>query len=162
MRRDTHKWDVRVSRELALYYLNLKKMGNNYFYKLDLAQATEVIRLMSESYNIPPPGDIKVDIKYLKKNNAVGMCFQEGRGTIYMFHRSHIVTILHEFYHHLEFRTGAFDSSDHKRHGHIFGDKAYDLIRKSVRELEGKTGKRMKQPETNKRTQREPIIIECE
>ena len=48
-------WDLKVSKQMIYFYNTTKKNGNNYFWNFNLEKAVQLVKILSESYNIRVP-----------------------------------------------------------------------------------------------------------
>ena len=132
MLKEIKNWDIKITQEMVDYYKELKKTGGNYFYKLNKEQAKRWVEMLCAAYEISVVPKILVDKKALASCEACGL-YVPSNQTIYMNGRSHILTIIHEFYHHLDNITGGkYDSSDAKQYASAYSHKMYDELRTMV------------------------------
>lgn len=138
MQISTRSWDIRISKAFIHWYQKLKdNRTNNYFYKLNISQSRELVGILARTYGVVPP-TVDINVKCLKKNNAVGMYWYletppHPAKMIYLYPRSHIKTVIHEFYHHLENVTRKYNSSDELKYAHMYADKMYDKLRRYIK-----------------------------
>ena len=128
-------WDLKVSKEMIDFYNLTKKNGNNYFWNFNREKAIQLVKILSETYQVSVP-KVVTNTKHLndygKKWYGGGVCgmYYYKSQTIIMRTRNHLKTIIHEFYHHLDNMTnGMYNSSDELRYAHMFAEKMYSLIR---------------------------------
>ena len=98
------KWDVRCPDELKR--LIPKRTG--YYYRVDNDTAKKVLNILSEAYEISVPFLGKIP-----KGSKCHAMYEYDTRTVLLYHRNHLKSIFHEFYHHLDNMTdGMYDSDD--------------------------------------------------
>ena len=127
----TREWDIRITTQMIDFYKKIKEEGA-YFYKLNILNSRKIIELLCDAYEISYPESIRVNVYFLRKNNC-NACYFNNTSEIYLYPRTHILTPIHEFYHHLEIMSGGkYDSSDDKNYASVFSHKLYDELRTQV------------------------------
>jgi hypothetical protein len=128
MRRGSKTWDIRCPRVLT----KLFPERTGYYYKINRAQATRVVRILSRAYGVrapeisdeTPPAGCNADYSPLPR----------GGGRIRVHARGHMKSTFHEFYHHLDHATGGMYNSSDRQGGDTslawqFADKLFDELR---------------------------------
>jgi len=129
---ESKEWDIRITTDMIDFYNKIKREEGAYFYKLTLSNSKKIIELLCDAYLISYPESIVVNVPFLRKNNCCG-CYFFSRSEIYLYPRTHILTPVHEFYHHLEVMSGGkYDSSDERNYASLFSHKLYDELRTQV------------------------------
>jgi len=119
MLRKTKTWDVRCPEALA----KLFPVRKGYYYKVTRDQAREIVKVLSDAYDVTPP---KISDRQPKDCNG---CYWLRERTIDVHGRGHMKTVFHEFYHHLDHVTGLYDSSDRKQLAWQFADHMFNKFR---------------------------------
>jgi len=135
MRVDTGKFELLVTPELVEFYHRIRetRLTNHHFFRLTIEQAQELARLMCAAYSITILPNVISEPKAQRAKKCRGFCalHNETDSTIVISPRSHIKTVLHEIYHHIDWMSkGKYNSSDGMRYAHIFADLMYDEIRR--------------------------------
>lgn len=131
MKRDG-TWDLFITKEIAEWYLELKKKGA-YYWKINLEQSGFLIRMLCNAYNVTVIPELISDTHQLKRANCVGFWRTDGRGkyTINVFPRCHMKTVIHEVYHHIDYMTkGYYNSSDYKNYAWQFAELYFQSLTK--------------------------------
>lgn len=104
MKVSSKEWDVRCPNELR----ELFPKRSGYYFRVNHEFALKVLHILSSTYQIPSPklsklaNGSKEYAKYIYQSE-----------TVLLRSRTHLKTIFHEFYHHLDNMTdGAYDSDD--------------------------------------------------
>jgi hypothetical protein len=131
--RATRQWDVRCPDALKL----LLSPRKGYWFKVSRDKAQQICDILSAAYGIRPlvvqKGAPTGTIKGLGRR-PYGIY---SRGKMWMNGRSHIKTVFHEWYHHLDECThGKYDSNDN-RHGDTsfawqFGDRMFLALKEPL------------------------------
>ena len=115
------KWDIRCPEKLR----NLFPKRTGYYFRVDNDTAKKVLNILSEAYEISAP--LLGKIPKESKENAL---YEYDTRTVLLYHRNHLKTIFHEFYHHLDNMTNGMYDSDDRDGGSasfawIFADKLW-------------------------------------
>jgi hypothetical protein len=132
MLRSTKEWDIRCPQALA----NLFPVRKGYYFKINHAQAEDVMLVLSKAYDIKPP------LLSMAKptRGANGECYYKtnSNGELYsiirIHARGHIKTTFHEWYHHLDWMTSGKYNSNDRQGGPSslawqFADRMFDVFR---------------------------------
>lgn len=114
-------WDLRCPEELS----NLFPNRTGYYFRVGHDTAEKVLDILSQAYGIPPPA-----IGKIPKGVDEHALYDYATKTILLNPRSHLKTIFHEFYHHLDIMTGGLYDSDDRQGGAsslawVFADKLW-------------------------------------
>jgi len=106
MKVSTKEWDVRCPEKLRRLFP--KRVG--YYFRVDHETAKRVLRILSDAYEIPAP-----NLDRLPKGRKEYAMYNGENHTVLIRDRSHLKSIFHEFYHHLESATeGEYNSHDRR------------------------------------------------
>ena len=108
MKVDNGDWDVRCPEELKELFP--KRVG--YYYRVNHDIAEKVLKILSDTYQIPAPKLAKItngSKEYAK--------YVYHSGTIMLRSWNHLKTVFHEFYHHLDNMTNGMYNSDDREGG---------------------------------------------
>lgn len=131
MKRDG-TWDLFVTEEIAIWYLELKKAGA-YYWKINLEQSELLIKMLCNAYGIKEIPRLISDIPALKRKHCVGYYWARcpGNYEINVFPRCHMKTVIHEVYHHIDYMTkGYYNSSDYKNYAWQFAELYFQTLTK--------------------------------
>ena len=126
MRADTGEWDVRCPEELRSLFP--KRVG--YYFRVDHDTAKRVLRILSDSYQIPSP-----NLARLEKGRSEHAMYVGETSTVLVRGRNHLKSLFHEFYHHLDNMTdGKYDSNDREGGSSslawVFAEKLWAIFRR--------------------------------
>lgn len=97
-------WDVRCPKKLSRLFP--KRSG--YYFRVDHHTAEKVLCILSNAYEIPAPA-----LGKLPRRGRENAAYEYDTWTILLRPRSHLRSVFHEFYHHLDNMTdGMYDSND--------------------------------------------------
>ena len=97
-------WDIRCPDEL----IHLFPIRRGYYFRVDLVKAGQVLKTLSMAYAIPAPR-----IGRITKGSWEYAAYEYENQKVLLCHRSHLKSVFHEFYHHLDNMTdGKYDSDD--------------------------------------------------
>jgi len=131
MKRDG-SWDLFVTEEIAIWYLELKKAGA-YYWKINLEQSELLIKMLCNAYGIKEIPRLISDTPALKRKHCVGYYWARcpGNYEINVFPRCHMKTVIHEVYHHIDYMTkGFYNSSDYKNYAWQFAELYFQTLTK--------------------------------
>jgi hypothetical protein len=121
MKISTGQWDVRCPDKLKKLFP--KRTG--YYYKVGHDTAKKVLKILSDAYEIPAPG-----LDRIPKDSKEYAMYDYDTKTVLLYHRNHLKSVFHEFYHHLDNMTGGEYNSDDREDGSsslawIFAEKLW-------------------------------------
>ncbi len=132
MKVSTGEWDVRCPGSLKKLFPKRK----GFYYRINRDTAGKVLEILSAAYEIPAP-----DVDKIPKGRREYAMYDYETRTVLLYHRNHIKSVFHEFYHHLDNVTGGeYDSDDRNNDSTslawIFADKLWAKFR-SKEEIPG-------------------------
>jgi hypothetical protein len=129
-------WDVRCPEELRSLFP--KRTG--YYFRVDTDTAKKVLHLLADAYGISVPG-----LGKMPRGREENALYEYDTWTIFLYPRTHLRTVFHEFYHHLDNMTdGRYDSDDRQggssSFAWIFADMLWEKFTKKSPDARWKRG----------------------